>query len=284
MVQFVSGAICASALAILTYYGRLVLDRTEIKSVSGVAGVADMAWLQKNWTTLAVPNPAMYYGRSSAAYVDESLVHRDRRYGRIDAITLGPGNFPLTTRWATTYDNFSVELLGIAQRYINQNVIDHASLESLLRAHSPHGTTFITSNVDPRTSQPFLLGNPLMMLGQLFYAIARQPSLKGVIYSCYTDYILHSGLIRLEPLADVLGELASPLKLCLSGMSSRSESAPVTSARFLRLSPLKSGPRLTTPRPSAKGPSTHTGGPSVWWRLSACSHSSQRWQSLSATN
>lgn len=206
VVQFVSGAVCASAMAILTYYGRLVLDRTEMRSVSGIGEVADMSWLQKNWTSLAVPNPAMYYGRSCASYVDDSLLLRERfRYGRIDAITLGPGNFPLTSRWATTYDNFAVEMLGIAQRYINQNVISQAALESLLRAHSPHGTTFIRSNVDPRTSQPFLLGNPTMMLGQLFYAIARQPSLKGVIYNCYTEYILHSGLVRVEPLSDVLG-------------------------------------------------------------------------------
>lgn len=39
VVQFISGAICAANAALLTYYGRLVLDRTKIRTTSGVGGV-----------------------------------------------------------------------------------------------------------------------------------------------------------------------------------------------------------------------------------------------------
>lgn len=147
----------------------------------------------------------MYYGLSGLEYVDASLTHRERfKYGRVATITTGPGGFPLTSRWATTYDNFTVELLGIAQRYINQNVITREDLLLLVDAHSPLGTQLMCGTTDPRMERPYLLGDPSTMLAQLLYTVARQPSLKVTIYGLYTDYLAQSGLLRVEPIGDVL--------------------------------------------------------------------------------
>lgn len=38
VVQFISDTICAACTALLTYYGRLVLDITKIRTTSGVGG------------------------------------------------------------------------------------------------------------------------------------------------------------------------------------------------------------------------------------------------------
>lgn len=38
VIQFISGIIFAAGTAVLTYYGRLVLDRTKISTISGVGG------------------------------------------------------------------------------------------------------------------------------------------------------------------------------------------------------------------------------------------------------
>lgn len=154
---------------------------------------------------MAVPNPAMYYGLSGLDFVDVSLVYRERfKFGRVATITTGPGGFPLTSRWATTYDNFTVELLGIAQRYINKNVITREALLLLVQAHSPLGTLLMSGTTDPRMERLYLLGDPVTMLAQLLYTVARQPSLKVVIYGLYTDYLAQSGLLRVEPIGDVL--------------------------------------------------------------------------------
>lgn len=178
MIQFISGTIFAAGTAVLTYYGKLALHRTKISTISGVGVVGVLAWLQKNWTTLAIPNPAMYYGLSGLPYVDEILAHRDRfRYRRIAALNNGHDGFPLTSKWASTYSNFTVGLLNIAKRYINQNVIPRDVLLALLQAHIPLDTTFMPGTTDPRTEQPYLLWDPSTMLAQFLYTLARQPSL-----------------------------------------------------------------------------------------------------------
>lgn len=97
----------------------------------------------------------MYHGLSGLDYVDQSIVYRERfKYGRVRTLTTGPGGLPLTSRWATTYDNFTVELLGIAQRYINQNVIPREALLALVLAHSPIGTILMSGATDPRMESP----------------------------------------------------------------------------------------------------------------------------------
>lgn len=154
---------------------------------------------------MAIPNPAMYYGLSGLEYVDDSSTYRERfRFGRVATLTSGPGGFPITSQWTTTYDNFTVELLGIAKRYIDQNAITREDLIALVQAHSPLGTSVTGGATDPRTDRPYLLGDPMTSLAQLFYTVARQPSLKVVIYSLYSDYIAQSGILRVEPIGDVL--------------------------------------------------------------------------------
>lgn len=95
VIQFVSGAICAAGVMIVSYYGLLVMDRGKIKSTSGKGSVQCLSWLERVWSTLALPNPAMIYGLTGLSYVDESIVNRERfEYGRKGAIAVGPGNIP----------------------------------------------------------------------------------------------------------------------------------------------------------------------------------------------
>ncbi|AEC32489.1 P3 gene product [Spissistilus festinus reovirus] len=202
--QLVSGAIEAACIMMLAYNGLLVLEKGAKRSTSGLDTVPTLNWLQTHWTELAIPNPAMVYGFTGLHYFDQSMQRLQQfRYGKTGNLTL-TNNIPLDTKWATTYDNITVELLGMAQRYIKTHEISIIQLIALLRAHSPFGTVFPESNIDRRTFLPIVMSPPDTMIGQLFLTIARMPSIKPVIAQLYINYVMSSGIIWEAPLRDVL--------------------------------------------------------------------------------
>lgn len=177
----------------LTYNGLLILEQGARHTTSGIQTVPVLNWLQSNWTTLAIPNPAMAYGLTGLSYFDRSLAQiRHFKYGKISNLTL-VNNIPLDGR--QRYDNLTVELLGMVQRYIKKNEISIDRLVSLLQAHSPFGTVFPESNIDRTTFLPMVISPPFTMIGQHFFTIARMPSLKPVIAQLYINYTTSASII-----------------------------------------------------------------------------------------
>lgn len=220
IIEYLSGAIQAAAVMTLTYDGLLVVDKAEVVSTSGVNTVPELSWLRNRWTKPATINPAMIKGLLNLAYVDESFRPDDYanfRYGWVSTIRYTASSIPIVSKWATTLDNYAVELLGIAAQGIQEDAIDYPALIAIITAHSPLGIKFRGFVNDPFLYRPVLVSNPDLLLSQLLYAIARQPQLKQAIHKLYVDQIAGSGILRVEPVGSLLQEtlgntLAGPAK------------------------------------------------------------------------
>lgn len=214
VIEYVSGAIQAATVMILAYDGLLVVEKSQVLSTSGVDAVPGLSWLRNRWTVPSTINPAMIRGLLDLAYVDASFPLEDYanfRYGWVTTLRYTASSIPIVSKWATTLDNFAVELLGISAQGIQESSIDYPALIAIISAHAPQGTRFIEFANDPFLYRPILVANADLLLSQLLYALARQPQLRQTIHKLYVDQIANSGILRVEPVGNILQETSGNL-------------------------------------------------------------------------
>lgn len=121
----------------------------------------------------------------------------------------------------------------------------------MITAHSPIGIKFSEFANDPLLYRPIIVKPPAdLMLSQLLYAIARQPEIRQTIHRLYADQIANSGILRTEPVGDLMREtigntFAGPEKLEFSKRLSAGDISSV-----VELFAYEIGPTFLFPTPN----------------------------------
>lgn len=196
--QLLSGLIGMAMSMIQEYSAVPIVNRDEV--MRRFVGLDDQyGWyLSELFIPPAIPNPARVFRISGLTYLDQQLNEADvmnYKLGIANTVIPTVNNKPIKSRWAVDLDSYAVTLIGIYNNYVNARMLAPSTFANLLKAHSPRGTvvTSMQDNVD--LIRPYVMDEPEIMLSQLLYALARVPSLAGVILGLYIDYFQNAKLV-----------------------------------------------------------------------------------------